>query len=273
MPNILIDPQVISDTVSEAVKTRMKFRNIAVVNHELEGKPGSTLDLPKFGYIGDAVEIAKGEAIPLSDLTSEMTQVTVKQAGKAGEIYDREELTGFGNPLDRLTSQIETSILNKLDADCFTALTDAVLTKDVSATSHLNSDAIADGLVLFGENAKGPKVLFIGAQQLADIRKDPDFIKVSEFKENESLSDDVEGKIWGCQLIVSDAVVTKTGKYENYIAKPDAIGVALKRDVDVETARDILKKSTVVAADMHYVAYLADESKVVKLVVADKPVA
>jgi len=40
----------------------------------------------------------------------------------------------------------------------------------------------------------------------------------------------------------------------------------MKREVMVEADRDILKKTNVISADVHYVAYLRDESKAVKIV-------
>jgi len=50
-----------------------------------------------------------------------------------------------------------------------------------------------------------------------------------------------------------------------YIIKPGAFGIELKRSVNVETARDIDYKLDKVNADEHYVAYLKDDTKAIKL--------
>ncbi len=48
------------------------------------------------------------------------------------------------------------------------------------------------------------------------------------------------------------------------VAKYGAFVIVLKRDVAVETDRDILKKTTVITGDEHYGVYLYDPTKVVK---------
>ncbi|MDQ8821166.1 N4-gp56 family major capsid protein, partial [Streptococcus ruminantium] len=47
-------------------------------------------------------------------------------------------------------------------------------------------------------------------------------------------------------------------------AKYGAFVLMLKRDVEIETDRDIIKKTTVVTGDEHYGVYLYDPTKVVK---------
>ena len=42
-------------------------------------------------------------------------------------------------------------------------------------------------------------------------------------------------------------------------------GIELKRGVNVESDRDILRKTNVYSVDEHYVAYLRDDSKVIRI--------
>ena len=53
--------------------------------------------------------------------------------------------------------------------------------------------------------------------------------------------------------------------YNNFIVKPGALAIYLKKRANVESDRDILKRTTVIAASEHYVAALANDSKVVRL--------
>jgi hypothetical protein len=50
-----------------------------------------------------------------------------------------------------------------------------------------------------------------------------------------------------------------------YLIREGALGIEIKRGVSMETDRDILAKTTVVSADAHYVAYLRDANKAVKI--------
>jgi hypothetical protein len=52
------------------------------------------------------------------------------------------------------------------------------------------------------------------------------------------------------------------------IVRAGALGLELKRDTMVESDRDIIHKSTVITIDKHYVAYLKDASKVIKITIA-----
>ena len=139
------------------------------------------------------------------------------------------------------------------------------MTVDVSADKIISSNVIADALVKFGEDLDGTKVLLIAPAQLAQIRKDPDYLKPSEMSQQAIMSGAV-GECWGCQLVVSNKIKASGGKYTNYIVKPGAIAIYLKRDVEVETDRDIQKKTTIVTADEHYTTYLLNESMAIKLV-------
>lgn len=270
----MINPEVMADVVRDKLTDLIKFTPLAKIDTTLQGRAGDTVTLPKFAYIGDAADVAEGEAIPMSLLTTSTSKVKVKKAGKGIKITDEAVLSGYGDPVGEGTNQLSLSIAAKVDNDCLTALSGikANMTVDVSAKNTIGSHVIADGLVKFGENLEGEKVLLIAPAQLAQIRKDPDYLKPSEMTQKAIMSG-VIGEIWGCQICVSNKIKASGSKYTNYIVKPGALAIYLKRGVEVETARDISLKLTEITADEHYAVYLLDESKAVKLVTAENPVA
>lgn len=260
----MINPEVLGDMISAGIIKNLKFAPLAEVGTRLVGQPGNTLTMPKFEYIGDAVDVAEGEAIPVELLTTTSTQVTIKKAGKGVEISDESVLSGYGDPIGEAKKQFEKSIARKIDNDVLEALdtVDVAMTVDKS-TETIGANVVADALVKFGEDIEGDKVLFIAPAQLATLRKDPDFVKVTEIKD--FVMNGVVGSIWGCQIVISNKIVEDAGVYTNYIVKPGAIGIELKRDTEIETDRDIITKTTVMTVDKHYVAYLKDESKAIKI--------
>ena len=269
----MINPEVMADVVRDKLTDLIKFTPLAKIDTTLQGRAGDTVTLPKFAYIGDAADVAEGEAIPMALLTTSTSKVKVKKAGKGIKITDEAVLSGYGDPVGEGTNQLSLSIAAKVDNDCLAALSGikANMAVDVSAKDTIGSHVIADGLVKFGEDLEGEKVLLIAPAQLAQIRKDPDYLKPSEMTQKAIMSG-VIGEIWGCQICVSNKIKASGSKYTNYIVKPGALAIYLKRGVEVETARDISLKLTEITADEHYAVYLLDESKAIKLVTAENPV-
>ena len=269
----MINPEVMADVVRDKLTDLIKFTPLAKIDTTLQGRAGDTVTLPKFAYIGDAADVAEGEAIPMALLTTSTSKVKVKKAGKGIKLTDEAVLSGYGDPVGEGTNQLSLSIAAKVDNDCLAALSGikANMTVDVSAKDTIGSHVIADGLVKFGEDLEGEKVLLIAPAQLAQIRKDPDYLKPSEMTQK-AIMGGVIGEIWGCQICVSNKIKASGSKYTNYIVKPGALAIYLKRGVEVETARDISLKLTEITADEHYAVYLLDESKAIKLVTAENPV-
>jgi hypothetical protein len=127
--------------------------------------------------------------------------------------------------------------------------------------SAFDADAIADALVKFGEDIEGEKVLLVSAEEYAVLRKADDWCPASEISANLIIKGAV-GQVHGCQVVISNKL---KGKNASYIVKPGALSLILKRDTLVETDRDIINKSNVLTADKHYVAYLYDASKAIKI--------
>lgn len=264
----LINPQVMADMIREKLTDNIRFTPLAKLDTTLSGRPGDTITLPKYAYIGDAEDVPEGGAIPIAQLTASTSTVTVKKAGKGLKLTDEAVLSAYGDPLGEATLQLSTAIAAKVDNDCMTALGGIKAAMSVETTEILSSSAVADALIKFGEDQDGDKVLLIAPAQLAQIRKDPDYINKSEISTQILMSGTV-GEIWGCQLVVTNKIKAKTGKFTNFIVKPGALAIYLKRDVEIETARDIEHKLTTLTADQHYTAYLLDDSKAIKLTTAE----
>ena len=267
----MINPEVMADMVSAKLPKLLKFTPLAYVETALEGQPGSVLTVPAFEYAGDATDVAEGEAIPLDQLTTKKTTMTIKKAGKGYEITDEAVLSGLGDPIGQATYQLGLAIANKIDND--------IVELAKTATQHVAEapttlETIDKALQMFEDEEDVRYVAVINPKDAISLKANigKEWVKGSELGA-EMVVSGTFGEAGGVQIVRSKKVEQGKGFLVQVSAKqtdPDdeakygAFVINLKRNVAVETDRDIIKKTTVITGDEHYGVYLYDQSKVVK---------
>lgn len=258
----LFNPEVVAGLIESKLIDAMKFAPLARIDKTLVGRPGDTVTLPSYAYIGDAEVVGEGEDIPIRELTQGTKEVTIHKLGNGVQITDEAALSGYGNPADEAARQIVLSIASQLDNEMLTTLDGATLVYPVGGA--LTADAVADALVLFGEDIDGEKVVLMDPAAYGAIRKTDDWIPNTEMGA-EMIVRGTVGMVHGCQVVVSNKLKNKNVAY---IVKPGALATYLKRNTMVEMDRDIVNKSTIMTADKHFATYLYDASKAIKLTLA-----
>lgn len=278
----LVNPQVMADMISATLPKKIKFSPIAKIDTTLVGRPGDTITVPKYAYIGDAEDVAEGVAMGTTVLTASTTTVSIKKAGKAIELTDESVLSGYGDPLGEGTNQLGMAIAAKIDNDCLAALYTAPLTSDQS-TTQIGYEGIVLADAVFGDESDevSNKVMYIHPDQEQTIRLDPNFMDKNKYG-LEVVMNGAIGKIAGIEIKKSKKIEKDaSGNWKNPIVilatadpneAPDADATAtedaaltiyMKRGAEVESDRDILAKTTVISADEHYGVALSNDSKVV----------
>ena len=267
----LVNPEVMADMVSAKLPKMIKFTPLAYVERELVGQPGNTLTVPKWEYSGDAKDIEEGVAIEPDQLTTKKSTMTIKKAGKGIELTDEAVLSGFGDPIGQATHQIALAIANKVDND---------LVEEAKKATQFVTDAPTTGaaldkaLAMFADEEDARYVAIINPEDAIALRADTakEWVRGSEIGADIVISGTF-GEAHGVQIVRSKKVdkgkgfLVKVSAVEtdtDDVAKYGAFVINLKRDVAVETDRDILKKTTVITGDEHYGVYLYDPTKVVK---------
>ena len=254
----IINPQVLADMIDSKLVNAMKFTPLCKVDDTLVGRAGDTVTLPQYAYIGDAADVAELADIGIAELTATTQGVKVKKVGKGATISDEAVLSGYGDPVGEIGNQLLISIASKLDNDVLAALGNATLIHPVVAVSP---EEVNNALVKLGEDYEGEKYLFVSAATAPAFRAAGDWVPASQLAAEKVLSGTI-GFAYGCYVTVSNKI---TATDVAYIVKPGAVAIFMKRGTEVESARNIVNKSTTFTADKHYAAYLFDSSKVVKL--------
>lgn len=267
----MVNPEVMADMVSAKLPKMIKFTPLAYVERELVGQPGNTLTVPKWEYSGDAKDIEEGVAIEPDQLTTKKSTMTIKKAGKGIELTDEAVLSGLGDPIGQATHQIALAIANKVDNDL---VEEAKKATQFVAEAPTTGDALDKALAMFADEEDARYVAIINPADAIELRKDTakEWIRGSEIGANIVVSGTF-GEAHGVQIVRSKKVekgkgfLVKVSAVEtdtDDVAKYGAFVINLKRDVAIETDRDILKKTTVITGDEHYGVYLYDPTKVVK---------
>lgn len=269
----LINPEVMADMISGKIQTKIVVTPFAKIDTTLQGRPGDTITVPQYAYIGDAEDVAEGVAAGTVKLAATTKEYKVKKAMKAVELTDEAVLSGYGNPVGETNNQIGKSLAAKVDVDAMDALQGAQLTYDGTAKA-ITYEGIVDAIDVFDEEVNTEKAIFVHPKQVTQLRKDANFISADKYPGNVIMTGEI-GKIANCRVVASKKVpldeggtfytcpIVKLNQDNETEDETAALTIYMKRNVNVETERDTLARKTIISADEHYVAALTDTSKVV----------
>ena len=260
----LFNPQVVADVIDTKLTDNMVFAPLARLDYTLQGRAGNTVTLPFYSYIGAASSVSEGYDIGIRKLTQSTSAVTIVKYGVAVQLTDEAVLSGYGDPLGEAATQIATSIDDALD----NALLAALAANSASEQNYTTSDAFtalvpADiplALAKFGEDNDGQKALLVDPDFYAKL-VGSDWVPASEIAADIRIRGAV-GMAYGCQVIISNRLKTAGNLY---IVKPGALAVFMKRGSMIESDRDILNQSTVLAGSILCAPYLLNPAGMIKL--------
>ena len=266
----LIDPEVMAPMISAKLTKAIKVTPFAKIDTTLQGRPGSSITVPKYAYIGDAKDLAEGVKAETTTLTATTAQYEIRKAVKQVELTDEAVLSGYGNPVGETNNQLAMAIASKVDQDAMDALQEASVA--FTAGAKISYNGIVDAIDLFQEEDNVEKVMFIHPSQVSELRKDENFISREKYG-NEVMVNGEIGMVANARIVPSKRVPLTEGVYSCPIVelRPEeqtgddttAITIYMKRGVNIETERHLNNYTTLIGADEHYVAALTDESKVV----------
>ena len=268
----VFDPQVVSDMINAKVSKKAVMSGYIKVDNTLQGVPGSTVTIPKWGYIGEAVDLTEGQTIDTTKMAFTTAQYGIKKIGKGVMLTDEAQLSGYGNPIGTATNQIAMSISEKLDNDRVAVLYESKNVVDASSAT-IKYTAVVDGIDAFGEEEESRKVILIHSKQKTQLRKDAEFLAADKLGAD-LMTTGAIGRIAGCDVVVSNKVKLEDGAYFNPIIKLNndaeteddlpAVTYFLKRGNLVEHERETGVGDKIVCTAFGMPA-MTNESKVVIL--------
>lgn len=254
-----IVPEVLADMMQAELDKKLRFAQFADIDSTLVGQPGDTLTFPAFVYSGDATVVPEGQKIPVDKIETNRREAKIHKIGKGTDITDEALLSGYGDPQGEAVRQHGLAIANKVDNDVLEALRGTKLTVSADIGTLAGLEAAID---TFDDEDLEPMVLFINPKDAGKLRSSAsdNFTRATELGDN-IIVKGAFGEALGAIIVRSK----KLDEGEAILAKRGAVKLITKRDFFLETDRDPSTKTTALYSDKHYVAYLYDESKAVKV--------
>ena len=267
----IVNPQVMADMIDKKLTDLIKFAPLADIDTTLEGQPGSTIYLPSWNYVGDAAVVNENAAVTPSLLSATTANVAIMKVAKAVCLTDEAVLSGFGDPVGEAADQIALAIAAAVDNECLSILHG--ITGDMTVATANNTvtpgaSHILSGLELFGEDIDDTVVAVVSPavyKEMRNVNASGAWIPASEIAAGIAVRG-VVGQFEGCQVVVSNKLkTTAAGAGDIYLVKPGALRIFLKRDTFIETDRDALYFRTNIIGSKHFVAYLYNAAKAVRI--------
>lgn len=267
--NVII-PEVLAAMIAAEIPGQLALAgsDAVTVLDNLKGGPGNTIKIPRWGTIGDFTEVAEGNAMPVVNIAATAATATVKKFARGVEVTDEALLASYDDPLKEVARQFARYAARAADRELITAAETSTLLHTASGTITLND--IVDAIGKWNDASVNISGLVVHSKVYRDL------IKLSEFKTLTQKADSViekgvVGMVYGVPIRVSDAITTVAGSpntYRNLLLKKGALGLWYQRNMNVETERDTIKRTTVITADSIFATAMFQDNPlpVVKLV-------
>ncbi|WP_103661611.1 hypothetical protein [Lactobacillus sp. HT06-2] len=223
----LFDPEVLGPMVENSYQQAMVFMPLADIDRTLQGKPGDTLTVPTWGHIGEAQDVAEGEAIPTDKLGQGYTTATVSKFGKGVEFTDEADLISLGDTLQQATKQIGEVIAQRADSK----LMEAALAVDNTMTTTLDIDGIDAMESFFNTDVKNPAYTIICSPK-------------NQLKINKAVREYTKGSDTGAQLAITgaDPIALGASIFRTNKMSDDKIVVIFSSDQDIAYSKELQDK-------------------------------
>lgn len=234
------------------------------------GQEGDEVKFPRWNPLGEFTALTEDSAMTPERLNHSMDSAVVQVAGKAAEITDWADLASRGDISGEIGTQIATLAARYVDQRVIVEAETTELNKTAAQTItfELFVDAITDN---WGDKAmEDVGGLVVHSAVMASLMKLPEFKRADQLGQPGSIVRGFIGNLATFPVFVSDRL-TSSGTptdYTNMILKRGALGLKFQRQLLVETDRDILKKSDVIAADVRLAVHLffADPLPAIRLI-------
>ena len=267
MANTVYANKVIESKAKDLLTTSVNTRNLMSVDNSLTQDAGMVKTINIYTYSGAAEEVANGAGNTASNrgsITYTGVDYTVKMVQQAFDYTDEDYMK---DPfiVDAMLKGANQKMVNKMTSDFLAALatkagggaTELVTGITFAKGKALSYDVIVDAISELNIEDESDIFIIIPNAWKASLRKDADY-KSAQL--GQVIYNGQVGEICGIPVIATKALTDKA-----YVMTKEAVKLFMKKDVEVEQARDADKRKNSVYLRTAYVVALVDSTKACKI--------
>lgn len=222
-------------------------------------KGGDTIRVPYFDAVGELEDVAEGGALTPQKLTLTSETATVVHSGKAGEITNWAQLTAqFADPYAEFGRQFATAWMRRIDAGLVTKMATSLLVNDISgATGPANQiswDAWVDTQQLWVDEQSDVLLGVVHSYVYGQMRKIKTAFGTPMLVDPKGPNE--LATFAGIPIKVSDRMPSAAGVYTSALCKRSALAAWANGTPTVESDRDILADTDVIALHTYHIEHL-----------------
>ena len=211
-----------------------------VKTFDIGSTAGTTIQVPKYSQ-PSAAALTDGTDMTATEVTTSSVSIAVGEHGVRADLTDM-AVRGSGNAAAEIGTVLGSAVATKLDTDLI-GLFDGFSTSLGATTTELTVDYVAQAVATL-RNAKvhgrlvgvfNPLQLYALMSSLTAAGVNPN----SGDLQNEAMKEGFVARIHGVDIYQSaNVTVDGSGDSKGAIFAPDALALAMKRDIDIEPERN-----------------------------------
>lgn len=254
MANTVFENKVIEAKATDLLTTSINARSLMTIDNSLQEHEGVTKTINVYTYTGKVEKLADGAKNSTRGSISYVgTDYKVQRAQQVFD-YNDSDFMKDSNVVDMSLEGANALMANEMTADFYAECAKASLEHTADTFGY---EAIVDAIAKLNIEDESKLFVVIPTAWKADIRKDEDY---KNARVGEVVYSGQIGAVAGIPVVATNAL-----ENEAYVMTAEAVKLFMKKDVEVEQARDIETKLNTVVLSAYYICALVNNNKICRI--------
>ena len=258
MANTVYDNKVIESVAKDLLTTSLNTRSLMTIDNELAESAGMLKTVNTYTYTGEAEELANGVGNTASKRGSISYTGKDYRVKLCQQAYDYTDEEAMKDPfiVDGMMRGAVQVMTNKMTADFISSVksTDVTLGVTFAKGGALSYDTVVDAISTLNLEDESQLFILIPNTWKASLRKDEDYKSAMM---GQVIYNGQVGTICGIPVIATKALTDSA-----FVMTKEAVKLFIKKDVNIEPARDPNTRKNSVYMRATYLVALADATKI-----------